>query len=118
VLLCLSKEIEPVSELCIYKELDGGQSKEREKERKKEERRLSTSFIPSSVLDILTLKMGPIGCPKTSVINYHSVLHNMPQESRSHRIIWNCGPWFGSHGPVHSDPFQRFVHKFKTASHI
>jgi len=50
VLLCLIKEIEPVSELCIYKELDGGQSKERErKKERKKERRLSTSFITSSM---------------------------------------------------------------------
>jgi hypothetical protein len=26
--------------------------------------------------------MGPIGCPKTSVQNYHSMLHNIPEERR------------------------------------
>jgi hypothetical protein len=30
------------------------------------------------------LKMGPIGCPETSVQNYHSTLSNIPEERRSH----------------------------------
>jgi hypothetical protein len=30
------------------------------------------------------LKMGPIGCPETSVRNYHSTLCKIPKESRSH----------------------------------
>ena len=29
------------------------------------------------------LKMGPIGCPETSVRNYHSTLRNIPEERRS-----------------------------------
>ena len=29
-------------------------------------------------------KMGPIGCPEMSVTNYHSTLHNIPEEQRSH----------------------------------
>jgi hypothetical protein len=29
-------------------------------------------------------KMGPIGCPETSVQNYHSTLRNIAQESRAH----------------------------------
>ena len=33
------------------------------------------------------LKMGPLGCPETSVMNYHSALRNIPEERRSHRII-------------------------------
>jgi len=28
--------------------------------------------------------MGPIGCPETSVTNYHSTLRNIPEERRSH----------------------------------
>jgi hypothetical protein len=28
--------------------------------------------------------MGPIGCPETSVRNYHSTLHNNPEELKSH----------------------------------
>jgi hypothetical protein len=28
--------------------------------------------------------MGPIGCPETSVQNYHPKLHNIPEERRSH----------------------------------
>jgi hypothetical protein len=30
------------------------------------------------------LKMRPIGCPDTSVQNYHSTLRNIPNEHRSH----------------------------------
>jgi len=40
--------------------------------------------------------MGPIGCPKTSVQNYHSTLCNISDEQRSHMTIWQCRPWFGS----------------------
>jgi hypothetical protein len=39
------------------------------------------------------LKMGPIGCPKLSVKNYHSLLHNTPEECRSHlycRSLKSC----------------------------
>jgi hypothetical protein len=28
--------------------------------------------------------MGPIGCPETSVTNYHNTLRNIPEERRSH----------------------------------
>ena len=34
------------------------------------------------------LKMGPIGCPKTPVMNYHYSLHNIPEECSSHLL---CG---------------------------
>jgi hypothetical protein len=44
-----------------------------------------------------TLKMTPIGCPETSVYNYHSKLRNIPEEWRSHvhrggslRSLTNC----------------------------
>jgi hypothetical protein len=33
-------------------------------------------------------KMTLIGCPQPSVENYHSVLHNIPEERRSHQQIW------------------------------
>jgi len=33
------------------------------------------------------LKMGPIGCPETSVRNYHNVLRNNPEE-RSSLLIY------------------------------
>ena len=32
------------------------------------------------------LKMGPIGCPETSVINYHYSLRNNPEERSSHLL--------------------------------
>ena len=35
------------------------------------------------ILDSLTPKMGPIGCPETSVINYHYSLRNNPEERSS-----------------------------------
>jgi len=34
-------------------------------------------------LDFWPLKMGPIGCPETSVINYHYSLFNKPEERSS-----------------------------------
>ena len=40
-------------------------------------------------------KMGPVGCPKTFVWNYQSVLRNVTEEHRSH-MIWRCRHWFGS----------------------
>ena len=51
-------------------------------------------------------KMGSIGCPEMSVINYQSMLRNIPEEPRSHRnkrcytyihptyetVLMLCGP--------------------------
>ena len=36
-------------------------------------------------------KIGPIGCPETSVRNYHSVLRNIPEERRSH--LYRAEAW-------------------------
>ena len=33
--------------------------------------------------NFLTFEMGPIGCPETSVINYHYSLRNNPEEHSS-----------------------------------
>ena len=41
--------------------------------------------VPTSGLT-WTLRMGPIGCPKTSVGNYHYSLRNNPEERSSQRI--------------------------------
>ena len=41
-----------------------------------------------NLLDSWTLKMGPIGCPETSVRNYHYSLRNN-QEERSSQQNWN-----------------------------
>jgi hypothetical protein len=38
-------------------------------------------LVPSS--DVSTLRMGPIGCPETSVRNYHYSLRNNPEERSS-----------------------------------
>jgi uncharacterized protein YodC (DUF2158 family) len=35
------------------------------------------------------VKMGPIGCPETSVNNYQSTLRNIPEERRSN--LYRCG---------------------------
>jgi len=39
-------------------------------------------------LIVAPLKMGPTGCPETSVINYHYSLRNDPEE-RSSRSVCN-----------------------------
>ena len=36
------------------------------------------------------LKMGPIGCPETSVKIYHSTLRNIPEQLRSHQHRREC----------------------------
>ena len=38
----------------------------------------------SIVQDSWALKVGPIGCPETSVRNYHYTLRNIPEERRCH----------------------------------
>jgi hypothetical protein len=37
-------------------------------------------------LDSLTMRIGPIGCPETSVSNYHYSLYNSPEERSSHLL--------------------------------
>ena len=44
------------------------------------------------------LKMGPIGCPETSVQIYHSTLRNTPEECRSHPH--RCGSLRSPRGPL------------------
>jgi hypothetical protein len=38
------------------------------------------------------LKMGPIGCPETSVRNYHYALYNSPEEGNflKFNLVWSC----------------------------
>jgi len=36
-----------------------------------------------------------VGSPKTSVRNYHLMLHNTSEEQRFHLTIWWCRPLFG-----------------------
>jgi len=43
-------------------------------------------FQGSGILDSIPLKMGPIGCPETSVKNYHYMLRNNPEERISHLL--------------------------------
>ena len=43
----------------------------------------SPTFRDSPSVPSSGFKMEPIGCPETSVINYHYSLHNIPEESSS-----------------------------------
>jgi len=43
-----------------------------------------------------------IGCPETSVRNYHSALCNISEEQRPHITICRCRPWLAPHGRVQS----------------
>jgi len=45
------------------------------------------SYLQGSKETAWPLKMGPIGCPETSVTNQLSTPHNMPEERKFH---WNC----------------------------
>ena len=47
-------------------------------------RRFGTSYRSHLQGTACPLKMGPIGCPETSVNNYGSTLRNIPEERRSH----------------------------------
>jgi len=69
------------------------------------------------------LKMGLMGCPKTSVRKYHSLLRNIPEECRPHVMIRHAGLGLAPHGLVQSSPVWhslvwRFIGEFKMASHI
>ena len=46
----------------------------------------TTHWFPSSPPPSWPLKMGLIGCPKTSVRNYHYLLHNNPEKRGSHLL--------------------------------
>ena len=47
--------------------------------------------------DSWNLKMGPIGCPETSVRNYHHSLRNNPEERSSH-LLRGGSPRITEHG--------------------
>jgi len=71
----------------------------------------------------LPLKMGMIVCPKKSVRIYYSTLCNISDEWISHMMIWQCRPEFGSSWSVSGRSglmgrVWRFVHEFKSMSHI
>jgi len=54
------------------------------------------------------------------VTNYHSVLHNISDEWRSHTMIWWCRPWFGlvQNHPIWHGQVRHFICKSGTTSHI
>jgi hypothetical protein len=88
VLLCLKAETEKAFEtLCLFKNSDSGQVPKKTT--------VSINFSHGVIFLGIFLKMGLIGCPKTSVKSYHSVLHNIPEEPRP-CMTWQCSPWFGS----------------------
>jgi hypothetical protein len=49
--------------------------------------RKTPHFIIEICLVQSTLKVGPVHCPETSVNNYHTTLHNNPEEHRSHQWL-------------------------------
>jgi hypothetical protein len=49
---------------------------------------LLKNFYTENSKDSQPLKMGPLGCPKTSLRKYHYLLHNSPEEHSSHLL---CG---------------------------
>jgi len=63
---------------------------------KKKNCQLTSVVLSSLPWNSWPLKLGPIECFETLVTKYHSSLHNIPQERRSHIKIWWCRPWFGS----------------------
>jgi hypothetical protein len=65
--------------LCLFQQLDDGRSPQKGL--------LSVVSFVMSCLTCWPLKMGPMGCPETLVRNYHSVLHNILWEGRSHMMI-------------------------------
>jgi len=54
------------------------------------------SWAVFSVLDFLTLEDGT-DMLSQNVRNYHSMLHNISEEQRSHMTIWQCRLWFWLH---------------------
>ena len=46
--------------------------------------------LPSFCMNSWPLKMVPIGCPETSVRNYHYSLRNTPEECSSHLLRGGC----------------------------
>jgi len=57
-----------------------------------------------SLLDFLTLKLGPTGFPEMSVQNYHSTLHNISLERTPH-VIWYASLGLAPHVTVQSRQF-------------
>jgi len=69
----------------------------------------ATGFISDS----WTLKMGPIGCPETSVRNYHYSLRNNLKERSSHNITYSedLKNWNTSLERISADPLQN-LHQY------
>ena len=71
--------------VCVFKELDydgeGGMEREREKRKKEREKGRKREKGERERLSV------HFSCPKMQVMNYHSVLLNVLQESRSHMMI-------------------------------
>jgi hypothetical protein len=75
---------------CFFKKFNDGWSPHKNKI-------LLTSGVSVFVIWIFCLlKMEPISCPETVVTNYYSMPADIPQQCRSHSMIWQCGPWFDS----------------------
>ena len=71
-------------------------------------------------LSVLSLKMGPTGCPETSVVNYHYSLRNNPKERSSYLLrggSLNSPPRFPKCSSKHD--FQRKIcMTFSSVTHV
>ena len=84
---------------------------------------LACSWATSTIWISWPFKIGPICCPKMSVRNYYSMLHNITEECRSHIMIWWCRPrfdsaWSGSERCRFVMSLQCFICEFKTTSNV
>ena len=80
------------------------------------------------ILDSRTQRVGPIGCPETSVRNYHYLLRNNPEERSSKllrggslksRLPVLCSEMHVNLGTVIGLPrFTHWLHFWKTACHV
>jgi hypothetical protein len=72
------------------------------------------------LLDSWALKMGPKGCPETSVINYHYSLRNNPEERSSHNITYLevLNNWNTSLERISADPLQNLHQDTGSMEHI
>jgi len=67
--------------LCFFKKLDDGHSPEKED-------------CVSPLHSCCVLSFGFFyPCPKTSIRSFHSRLHNISEERRSHKTVWWSRPW-------------------------
>jgi hypothetical protein len=78
----MKTETQPASKMSgLFTKLDNSQSP------KKNIVSVKFSHVLFCLLDFLMPEIGPVSCPETLVRNYHSMMHIITQEYRSHMII-------------------------------